>query len=256
VRSSYDAYRSEGCTDVRPVLDDGDLEPIQGLIWDLTAHLLPGDARERPLKERLRMRFVREPTADAVARLMNTVNASAELRSLVTLPSVAARFADALGTDAIEPFPISRFRAQIPGLARSSFAWHQDEGTWYAVKFKSLAHRLPATLWLSLNGADSSDSIEFIPRSHEFGLAHHRHREGQGYFQALVPPEVERLERRHATARPGDGMFLHPLLFHRSIPSPPGPPRYSVDLRYCRREPETSTYRIDPRLRLRRWLTW
>lgn len=254
--SLSEIYRSEGWGEVQTLLLAHELDSIQSLIWDLTAHLLPDGTRERPIAERLRVPFVRPPSPEDLARLMNTVNGSRELSDLVRSPAVVACFSRVFDTDDVEPFPISRFRAQVPGVARSSYAWHQDEGTWYAVKVKSLAHRLPATLWLSLNGADQSNSIEFIPRSHALGLAHHRNREGQGYFQAVVPRQIEELDRRQASARPGDGVLLHPLLFHRSIPSPHGPPRYSVDLRYCRRKPLHSSHRIDPRLRLRRWLTW
>jgi ectoine hydroxylase-related dioxygenase (phytanoyl-CoA dioxygenase family) len=251
-----DAYRSVGCTDVCRVVDEEALEPIQQLIWELTGHLVPDEARERPLGERLRVPFAKTPTAEDFARLMNTVNASVELRRLTALPEVVSCFRAALGTDEIEPFPISRFRAQVPGIARSRFAWHQDEATWYAVPVKDLAYRLPATLWLSLNGADPGNSIEVIPRSHDYGLAHHRFQEGQGYFHAAVPRAVAALDRCQATTRAGEGLVLHPLLFHRSIPSSSGPPRYSVDVRYCPKERPRAAHAVDWRLRMKRWLTW
>ena len=253
--SLSESYRAEGCTDVVRVLDEADLEPLQTLIFGLTAHLLPAAACEQPLGERLRLPLVRNPAADDLARLMNTVNASTELRQVAELPAVTHAFRVALGCDAIEPFPVWRFRAQIPGVPRSSFSWHQDEATWYAVKVKHLAHRLPATLWLSLNGASASNSIEVIPGSHDRVLVRHRHRVGQGYFQAVVPSAVGRLGCRRIEARAGEGMFLHPLAFHRSVPSPGGAPRYSVDLRYCARSRPRAAYPVDWRFRLKRWLT-
>jgi hypothetical protein len=254
VQRLSESYGSEGCTDVLAVADPEELEPIQDLIWRMTAHLLPRDAASLPLAERLRLPFAEEPTPGDLSSLMNTVNASRELSVLLGLPRVVAGLGAALGTDAIEPFPITRFRAQIPGVVRSTFAWHQDEATWYAVKVKTLAYRLPATLWLSLNGAHAANSIEYIPRSHGFGLVHHRYQEGQGYFRALVPTEVETLERRRAETKPGEGIVLHPLLFHRSVPAESGPPRYSVDVRYCVRGRRDLSHSIDWRLRVKRWL--
>lgn len=249
-------YRTQGCTDVLHIVDESALEPLQSLIWELTAHLLPDGVRERPLGERLRHAFVRVPSRDDMARLMNTVQASADLLVIRDLPGVVRSFEEVLDSDRIEPFPVLRFRAHIPGVARSSFAWHQDEGTWYAERVKTLAARAPATLWLSINGADPTNSIEVIPGSHDSGLAYHHHREGQGRFDAALPEAVESLPRRRATARPGEGMFLHPLVFHRSVPSPAGGPRYSVDVRYCAPDRPAPQYRVDWRLRLRRHLSW
>jgi hypothetical protein len=249
-------YRTEGCTEVVPIVDEPALVPLQSLIWDLTAHLVDDAAREHPLGDRLRQPFLRVPNADDMARLMNTVQASADLRAIRDLPGVVRSFETVLDSDRLEPFPVLRFRAHIAGVARSSFAWHQDEGTWYAERVRTLAARDPATLWLSVNGAVATNSIEVIPGSHEIGLAYHRHREGQGRFRAELPAAIDHLPRRRATAGPGDGMFLHPLLFHRSVPSPAGGPRYSVDVRYCVRDRPSPPYRVDWRLRLRRWMTW
>ena len=249
-------YNTHGCTEVVRIVDESALESLQLQVWELTAHLLPDEARERPLGERLRQAFVRVPSGEDMARLMNTVQASVDLHAVRDLPDVVRSFEEVLGTDRLEPFEVLRFRAHIPGVTRSSFSWHQDEGTWYAHRVKTLAARAPATLWLSINGADPTNSIEVIPGSHECGLAYHRHREGQGRFDALLPAAVEGLPRQRATARPGEGMFLHPLVFHRSVPSPTGGPRYSVDVRYCAPGQPSPRYRVDWRLRLRRHLSW
>jgi hypothetical protein len=247
-------YRTDGCTDVRRIVEESALEPLQSLIWELTAHLLPDEVRERPLGDRLRQAFVRVPSRDDMAQLMNTVQASAELRAVRDLPGVVRSFEEVLGSDRVEPFPVLRFRAHVPDVPRTSFAWHQDEGTWYAEPVKALAARAPATLWLSINGADPTNSIEVIPGSHECGLAYHRHHEGQGRFDAELPAAVEQLPRQRATASPGEGMFLHPLVFHRSVPSPTGWPRYSVDVRYCAPDQPPPQFPVDWRLKLRRRL--
>lgn len=247
-------YAAEGLTRPGRVVDVAALEPLHALIFQLTSHRLPDAVHERPLPERLRAPL-EGASAEDFSRLMNTVNASKELHDFVRLPAVAEGFREVLGVAEVEPFPIIRFRAQFPGLARSTYDWHQDEGTWYATRSKGLAGRLPPTLWLSVNGAEASNSIELLPGSHRRGLHDHRVVDGQGFFRAAVEVPEESPTRR-VTCAAGEGFFFHPLLLHRSVVSRAGPPRYSIDVRYAprerARERARERYAVGLRFRLKR----
>ena len=111
---------------------------------------------------------------------------------------------------------------------------------------------MPATLWLSLNGADASNSIEMIPGSHRGWLEDHYFTDGQGYFRAELPHEF-----RHATpfvveAEAGQGVWFHPLTFHRSVPMRTDRPRYSIDVRYYPTAVTPERYRVRLRFRAKR----
>jgi hypothetical protein len=220
-----------------------DLEALQAVIYDVTAsHLAPHD-KSLPVSLKIQVPFVGPAPAELFSKLMRTVNESPELDKIIKHPGVTGAFAKVFGEEPIE-FPISRFRAQFPANTRSVYNWHQDEGTWYAVPVKTLAHLMPATLWLSLNGADSSNSIEIISGSHRLPLQNHFFTEGQGYFTAIPPKETSSMPRLVVKAEPGDGICFHPLTFHRSIEISSLRPRYSIDVRYYSPEGAKESYKV------------
>lgn len=237
-------YEKEGYVVLRDIGVSAELEPLQQLIYDITAPLIEPHDASLPLAVRLRLPFARVPTDAEWSHLMRTVNESAEFKHMVEAPGVRQTFAAMLG---VEPrrFPICVFRAQVPQQRRAVYRWHQDEGTWYAVPVATLAYKMPGTLWLSINGADTTNSIELIPRSHRCGLRLHRMVEGQGLFDADPPSDLP--EPVAMSTSPGDGVLFNALTFHRSIVAGSLTPRYSADLRYY--DPTArGEYEVDPLL--------
>jgi hypothetical protein len=224
-------YEERGHTaPVRIVRADA-LVPIQTRLYALTARLLVAHDPALPLAERLALPLAETPRERDWSALMAAVNESTELAALVGAEPVRRAF-ERLFDGPVEPFGIARFRAQFPREHRSIHGWHQDEGTWYALPAKNLAHKLPATLWLSLNGADTSNSIEIVPGSHRGHLEDHYFTDGQGYFRAELPHAFRATPPFVARTAPGEGLWFHPLVFHRSVPMETYRPRYSIDIRY------------------------
>ena len=85
-------------------------------------------------------------------------------------------------------------------------------------------------VWLPLNEATVENGcLVVVPGSHKGGLVHHCDTpDRQGIPDELVPDEQVPLP-----ARPGDVVFLHPLIMHSSLPNYSRGGRWSFDLRYC-----------------------
>lgn len=225
-------YENDGFSSILRILDEDDITPVQELIYKQTErHLAPHDPG-LPLVDRLKIPFVSNLPHAAWGQLMTDINSSAEFRDIAEGGKIKSSF-ERLRDENMVYYPISRFRASVPGIKRSQFSWHQDEGVQYAMTDKQLAYWDPTTLWLSLNGADESNSIELLPGSHLGKLEYHRFVDGQGNFDATPPGELFDKMPIRIRAEAGEGIFFHSLLFHRTASGECGLPRYSLDIRYC-----------------------
>ena len=99
-------------------------------------------------------------------------------------------------------------------------------------RFKHLAEAMPSTLWLSINGANVNNSVEFALKSHDIELLNHRFVDGQGLFNAEVGDRVDSFDTWKVETNAGEGVIFHPLLLHRTVMPTSNVPRYSVDIRY------------------------
>jgi len=231
------------------------LAPLQEFIYEQTKDLIIEHDGDLPVEERLRLPFQGAPTSEDFSKVMRALDNSPEVLAVVQSPEVCAAFQRIFDTQNVKQFPISRLRAQFPNVGRSTYQWHQDEGTWYAIPVKDLAYKLPATLWLSINGADSSNSIEIILDSHRSKLERHYKVEGQGFFNADVPESMANNDHRIITTLPGEGVAFHPLTFHRSVVGTVIRPRYSIDIRFYSDESAGQRYPVSWRFRLERLFT-
>lgn len=245
-------YEHEGCTPILNVVDEATLAPLQQLIYSKISHLLSEHSSDMPLVERLRLPFKAKTSAEDFSHFMRAIDGSQEVLDIIYHPSVRAAFELIFDSDQVEPFPISRFRAQFPSLSKSTYSWHQDEGTWYAVPVTTLAYKMPATLWLSINGADKTNSIEILPGSHHSKLENHYQVQGQGFFNADVPAHLRSVPTRIIETRPGQGVAFHPLTFHRSVVSEVDRPRFSIDIRYYKKVAQPAEYKVDWRFKMKR----
>ena len=240
-----------GMTDAQRIVDESALAPIQEALYATTRELLEDHDPDLPVAERINLPFKKRPDTETWNALCSKINAGPELGELIHSEAVLSAFEGIFG-EAPTAFPISKFRANFPALKISNYAWHQDEGTWFAVKNLDLADKSPVTLWLSLNGADARDSIELVEGSHDLGLKNHFFIERQGYFNAKLPAAVRSTTPTAVCCAAGEGVFFHPLLFHRSISNVTMRPRYSVDIRYHGSEGRHRAYKVDVRFRLKR----
>jgi len=227
-------YFDRGFTDCLKILPLNSLEPLHSVIYDHIGPFLTPHPSDLPLHEKLRLPLAKSPSYEDWRKLMKRVNDSQDFADLVQLKSEEVRtlFSKLFGRDT-HPFPVCRFRAQYPGIQRSQYDWHQDEGTYYGTTVKDLSFWLAATLWISVNGCNKDNSIELIPGSHQGRLEYHKKQEGLGYFSAQVPRQFKSVTPYQVETEVGYGLLFHPLTFHRTrVISNPRDYRFSIDLRY------------------------
>ena len=74
----------------------------------------------------------------------------------------------------------------------------------------------------------------------------------QGYFRAELPHALRQTTSFVVAAEAGEGVFFHPLAFHRSVPMQTDRPRYSIDIRYYPTAVEPRRYKVRLRFRAKR----
>jgi ectoine hydroxylase len=96
-----------------------------------------------------------------------------------------------------------------------AWAWHQDYGYWYenGVLFPNLC-----SVFLAVDPATRANGcLQVLRGSHHMGrLNHSKTGEQSGADPERVAAAVERLELIYVEMAPGDALFFHPNLLHRS----------------------------------------
>jgi len=96
-----------------------------------------------------------------------------------------------------------------------AWAWHQDYGYWYE---NGLLSPELVSVFVALDPATRENGcLQVVPASHRLGrLDHTQTGEQAGADPERVAAVVERLGTQHAELEPGDALFFHPNLLHRS----------------------------------------
>jgi len=108
-----------------------------------------------------------------------------------------------------------------------AWAWHQDYGYWYqnGVLFPNLV-----SVFIALDPCTPANGcLQVIPGSHRLGrIDHVLTGEQAGADPERVERVLERLPLVHVEMRPGDALFFHPNLLHRSDRNTSPEPRWSM----------------------------
>jgi len=108
-----------------------------------------------------------------------------------------------------------------------AWAWHQDYGYWYqnGVLFPDLV-----SVFIALDPCTPANGcLQVIPGSHRLGrIDHVLTGEQAGADPERVERVLERLPLVHVEMRPGDALFFHPNLLHRSDRNTSPEPRWSM----------------------------
>jgi len=225
-------FKSRGFTDIIDISLNDELKNLQNLIYEKTKNLLVKHEQKLPLSEKIQLQLKNVPPKDFWSDLMKDINDSMELKKLINSEGIKLAFKKIFENP--ELFGISTFRARFPNQQRAVYNWHQDEGTWYLSKNKNNLNKYPATLWFSVNGATSKDSIQLVSFSHQKKLYSHNYIKGQGFFSIKKNKLVDSTKINTIEAKPSQAVIFHPLSLHRSVPQEKINlrPRYSVDIRY------------------------
>ena len=225
-------FLSKGFTDVFKVNFTNELTNLQNLIYEIIKDYLIDHDANISLEKKTNLKFKEIQSDSFFSKLMQDINKSDELRKVLNSEGINNSFKLVFNNP--EPFEISTFRARMPNQKRTVYKWHQDEGTWHLSKNPNHINKFPATLWLSINGADKNDSIQLVKFSHKEKLYDHSFVSGQGYFNIKSKNKIDKEALFNVVVKPSEAIIFHPLTLHRSVPSLKinYRPRYTIDIRY------------------------
>jgi hypothetical protein len=108
-----------------------------------------------------------------------------------------------------------------------AWTWHQDYGYWYqnGVLYPDLV-----SVFIAVDPATKANGcLQVIPGSHRLGrIDHVLSGEQAGADQQRVGEVLKRLLLAHVEMEPGDALFFHPNLLHRSDRNTSPDPRWSL----------------------------
>lgn len=108
-----------------------------------------------------------------------------------------------------------------------AWEWHQDYGYWYdyGCLFPTMA-----SCFIAVDRCTKENGcLQVIPGSHHLGRMNHMKVAGQtGADPERVDAVLERMKIHHVEMQPGDGLFFHGNLLHRSDQNTSDDPRWSL----------------------------
>ena len=112
-------------------------------------------------------------------------------------------------------------------LVGGAWTWHQDYGYWYR---NGVLWPLLVSVSIAIDPATRDNGcLQVIPRSHELGRIDHVQSGDQaGADMERVTEVLKRLPLVHCEMEPGDAIFFHPNLLHRSDMNRSEQPRLSM----------------------------
>jgi phytanoyl-CoA hydroxylase len=116
-----------------------------------------------------------------------------------------------------------------------AWEWHQDYGYWYRAQFPFPGEMISAMTALT-EATKENGCLQVIKGSHRMGRIEHKH-EGQqmGADMAYVDQALSMLEHVYVTLKPGDTLFFHSNILHRSEANTSDKARWSFITAYNRR---------------------
>ena len=108
-----------------------------------------------------------------------------------------------------------------------AWEWHQDYGYWY--NYGCLFPQM-ASCYIAIDPAVKTNGcLQVLPKSHKLGRMDHGKVGGQtGADPERMPAILERFELVYVEMEPGDGLFFHGNLLHRSDRNTSDDPRWSL----------------------------
>jgi ectoine hydroxylase-related dioxygenase (phytanoyl-CoA dioxygenase family) len=129
------------------------------------------------------------------------------------------------------PAPVCHFHSKLmqkePRVG-GAWEWHQDYGYWYKNQFLFPDQLL--SVMLALTKANKENGcLQVIRGSHKMGRVNHGFAGEQvGADMVMVNNALQTMELVYAELEPGDALFFHPNLLHRSEANLSDKPRWSI----------------------------
>jgi ectoine hydroxylase-related dioxygenase (phytanoyl-CoA dioxygenase family) len=112
-----------------------------------------------------------------------------------------------------------------------AWEWHQDYGYWYNY---GCLYPTMGSCYVAIDRATRANGcLQVIPASHHLGRLEHGKVGGQtGVDPARIEQVLSRLPKLYVEMEPGDGLFFHGNLLHRSDANTSPDPRWSLIMCY------------------------
>ncbi len=141
------------------------------------------------------------------------------------------RMVDAAGKLLDSDAPVCHFHTKLmqkePRVG-GAWEWHQDYGYWYKNQF--LFPDQLVSIMIALTEANKENGcLQVIKRSHKLGRVNHGFSGEQvGADMVMVDHALTTLEHVYVELEPGDALFFHSNLLHRSEANLSDKPRWSI----------------------------
>lgn len=114
-----------------------------------------------------------------------------------------------------------------------AWEWHQDYGYWYKNQFMFPDQLI--SVMVALTPANKENGcLQVIKGSHKLGRVNHGFSGEQvGADMVMVNNALKTMELLYCDLQPGDALFFHPNLLHRSEANLSDQPRWSIISCYC-----------------------
>ena len=145
---------------------------------------------------------------------------------------LVGRAAQLMDSDA----PVCHFHSKLmqkePKVG-GAWEWHQDYGYWYKNQFMFPDQLL--SVMVALTGANKENGcLQVIKGSHKLGRVNHGFAGEQvGADMVMVNNALKTMELVYVELAPGDALFFHSNILHRSEANLSDHPRWSVISCYC-----------------------
>ena len=251
-------YNQEGFSNTFQVFNQPDvLSNIKKMIYDYTKNELESHDSNLSIDNKLKLRFKNKVNLEYQKKLRRYINYSEEFDKIINNEEIKKKFSLIFKNPVL--LNINNFRVHIPTEGSPVFPYHQDQATWFLFKEKVYQDKPIGTMWLSINGADESNSIEIIKRPNDkLKLFDHKHIVGKGYFGANLSKKfLDNHKTYRVNTQPGEALIFNNFTIHRTVKSENNNnmmvPRYSIDLRYYD-EDKLLTYDVDYRFKIKKIL--
>jgi ectoine hydroxylase-related dioxygenase (phytanoyl-CoA dioxygenase family) len=114
-----------------------------------------------------------------------------------------------------------------------AWEWHQDYGYWYKNQFMFPDQLISVMVALTIANKENG-CLQVIKGSHKIGRVNHGFAGEQvGADMVMVNNALKTMELVYCELNPGDALFFHPNLLHRSEANLSEQPRWSIISCYC-----------------------
>ncbi|HEV7332784.1 MAG TPA: phytanoyl-CoA dioxygenase family protein [Flavisolibacter sp.] len=146
------------------------------------------------------------------------------------------RMVDAVGQLLDSDAPVCHFHSKLmqkePRVG-GAWEWHQDYGYWYKNQFM-FPDQLISVMVALTPATKENGCLQFIRGSHKMGRVNHGFAGEQvGADMVMVNNALQTMELVYGELEPGDALFFHPNLLHRSEANLSEHPRWSIIACYC-----------------------